>query len=697
MRRVEEPNITVQPRATTTRSHLSVAATCLTLALALVASRPASGQEVLPDPSASLPEQSPDASALSLEQLLSVEIESVFGASKSLQKITEAPAAVTVVTADEIARFGWRTLADVLRNVRGFYVTNDRTYEYVGTRGFLRPGDYSTRVLLTIDGRRVNDNVFDQALIAEGFQLDLADAERIEIIRGPSSSLYGSSAFFGVVNVVTKSATAGRSADVTVGGGTLGHGEIRLRGRHTFASGVSVSGSGGETSEDGVTSLYYPEYDAADTNFGLAIGRDYLRRQNLFGRVDYRGWSFVGGYNQRRRGLPTGAYEVLFNRDSWVLDTHGRLDASWSGHLGGWTSTLRGSYDRYEFTGSYSYDWDEEPSTPAVDYIDRARGHWWSSEAQFSRTFSARHEVTAGVETRFNTTQRQYSYLEQPYEFLWSDDRRTTVAGFYLQDQIRVHRRLLLNLGLRQDHYAEFQDPIKPRLAAIYQPGPETTVKVMYGNAFRAPNVFESHYLIPGQWTERPDLHPEAIRTFETIVEHYAGKRLRLSAGTFHYAVDDLIDFTNDADGLLLFANLGTARASGVEAEVEAKWPSGLQTRVSYSYANARITDTSEPLSNSPRHLTQALISTPVYRNIFASVTLQALSARLSRTGATVPAYVRPDISITSPLFSARARMSLVVNNLTNTSYCDPVGDDFAQDTVAQNGRTARLFVTWGF
>lgn len=133
-------------------------AAVLLATLALLAPMPAVAQQPAPGD---------DASALSLEQLLDVEVESVFGASKSLQKITEAPASVTIVTADEIERFGWRTLADVLKNVRGFYVTTDRSYAYIGARGFQPPGDYSTRVLITLDGFRLNDNIFDEALLEE--------------------------------------------------------------------------------------------------------------------------------------------------------------------------------------------------------------------------------------------------------------------------------------------------------------------------------------------------------------------------------------------------------------------------------------------------------------------------------------------------------------------------------------------------
>src|SRR5882757_410925 len=93
-----------------------------------------------------------DPSELSLEQLVNIQVESVFGASKYEQKVTEAPASISIVTSDEIKKFGYRTLADALRSVRGLYVAYDRNYYYLGFRGFLRPGDYNIRELFLVDG-----------------------------------------------------------------------------------------------------------------------------------------------------------------------------------------------------------------------------------------------------------------------------------------------------------------------------------------------------------------------------------------------------------------------------------------------------------------------------------------------------------------------------------------------------------------
>lgn len=143
----------------------------------------------------------PDLTEMSLEDLMEIEVDSVYGASKYLQKVTQAPASISIVTAEEIQKYGYRTLADVLRSVRGFYITYDRNYSYVGVRSFARPGDYNSRILVLVDGHRVNDNIFDQASLGTDFPVDVDLIDRVEVIRGPNSSLYLASAFLGVVNV----------------------------------------------------------------------------------------------------------------------------------------------------------------------------------------------------------------------------------------------------------------------------------------------------------------------------------------------------------------------------------------------------------------------------------------------------------------------------------------------------------------
>src|ERR1035441_10335573 len=111
-----------------------------------------------------------DVMSLSIEQLAQAK---VFTASRHLEDSRQAPSSVSIIDAEEIRRYGWRTLGDVLNSLRGFYASYDRQYTYLGVRGVLRPGDYDSRILLMVNGHRLNDNVYDSAQIGREFPLDL--------------------------------------------------------------------------------------------------------------------------------------------------------------------------------------------------------------------------------------------------------------------------------------------------------------------------------------------------------------------------------------------------------------------------------------------------------------------------------------------------------------------------------------------
>ena len=124
-----------------------------------------------------------------IEELMGIQVASVHGAAKRDQRVTDAPSSVTIITAQDILTFGWRSLAEALASARGFYTTYDRNYAYLGARGFGRPSDFNNRTLLLVDGHRLNDNVYDGAGIGTDFPIDVSLIERIEVIRGPGAAL----------------------------------------------------------------------------------------------------------------------------------------------------------------------------------------------------------------------------------------------------------------------------------------------------------------------------------------------------------------------------------------------------------------------------------------------------------------------------------------------------------------------------
>ena len=217
---------------------------------------------VLVTPAAAAPQAKSnpaDLTEMSLDELLSVEI---YSASKFLQKTSEAPAAVSVVTAADIKSYGYRTLADILASVRGLFVTGDRAYQYLGVRGFNRPGDFNSRILLLVDGYRVNDANYDTASIGQEFFLDVDLIERVEIVHGPGSSIYGSSAFFGVVNVITKGSRDFNRAQASGEVASFGTTKARLAYGKQFDNGAELLLSATRQSSRG-QDLYFPRVQQA--------------------------------------------------------------------------------------------------------------------------------------------------------------------------------------------------------------------------------------------------------------------------------------------------------------------------------------------------------------------------------------------------------------------------------------------------
>ena len=170
-------------------------------------------------PTAASAQNSADSGALSLEDLLNVEVSS---ASKYAQNAAEAPSSVTVITAEEIEKNGYRSLVDILGSMTGFYVRTNGNYKILGVRGFAPQDSAGGRILLLINGHAINDNIDDAAPIEDTFPIDLDLIDRIEVVRGPNSSLYGADAFFGVVNVITRTGASTRGAVVSADAGTYG-------------------------------------------------------------------------------------------------------------------------------------------------------------------------------------------------------------------------------------------------------------------------------------------------------------------------------------------------------------------------------------------------------------------------------------------------------------------------------------------
>jgi outer membrane receptor for ferrienterochelin and colicin len=662
-----------------------------TLLILLISSEPEAA-------SATALSQSADFLDLPIEKLRTIEVETVTGASSYLQKVTEAPSSVSVITADDIRKFGYRTLADILRSVRSFYVTNDRDYSYAGIRGFNRPGDYNTRLLLLVDGHRINDNLYGQAPIGTEFMLDVDLIKRIEFIRGPGSSLYGSNAFFGVINIITKTTKDVNGPEISTSAASLDtyYGRVTYGKENPGSLKVILSGTSYDST--GARHLYYPEFDTPSNNNGIANKDDGDRFKSAFMKLSYQDFTLEGAYGLRKKGIPTASFGTVFNDSAnSTSDEHSYLDLSYR-HDYGHESSVTGRiyYDAYNFIENYAYDY-----PPVTVNRDTGTGRWWGGEFRYNGILFGSHKVTAGAEYQDNIHQDQANYDLDPYSLYLDIDKDSYLWALYAQDEYRMFDTVLLNIGVRHDSYSTFGSETNPRLALIYSPLGKTTFKLVYGTAFRIPNVYEFYYDDGSTQKANPDLKPEKITTYELICEQYLGSHVRSSLSAFHYRINDLISQTTDPlDGLVQYRNISRVEADGGEMELEGTWSDGIRGRISYTFQKTRDQSTGEILTNSPEHLAKVNIIVPLpNESLFLDPEIQYTGRRKTSTGGYAGDFSVVNLTVFSQELTKGLEASVSVYNLFDRRYGDPTAGppQQIQNMIEQDGRNYRVKLTYHF
>ncbi len=639
-----------------------------------------------------------DLSKLSLDELLNVEVETVYGASKYLQKIAQAPASVSIVTAEEIRLFGYRTLADLLRGVRGFYISNDRNYSYVGARGFARPGDYNTRVLLLVDGHVMNDNVYDQAALGTEFPVDVDLIERVEVIRGPSSSLYGTSAFFAVINIVMRTGRDLSGLEAAAEAGSLGTYRVRgSYGAHT-ARDLDWLVSGTMYRSAGQTSLYFPEFDSPQNNNGIASDLDRDAFGSAFARFAFGGLTVQAAYGSRDKYVPTAAFDTVFDDPRFhTIDRHVYVDARLDRRIGATDVTARVAFDSYRYFGQYPVNRGTPDVPVAVLNPDYANGDWLTGELKVSRKVCGRHQLTAGADVRYSLLQEQGNYDVDPYVVYLDDRRHLSNMGTYIQDDFPVGRHLVISAGVRQDYYQTFGATANPRGAVIYNPRETTVVKLLAGRAYRAPNVYELYYEVPGE-RSNPGLRPERIATYEAVLEQRIGRRVRVTGSVFRNNISGLIteqiDPTSDA---IVYQNLTDVRALGVEGEFEARWPNGGRVNGALSVQRADQEPSGDHLTNSPRELGKLAFLLPLRKDTLAGIEVQYVGSRLTLGGAEAAGYTLANVTLVDQRLVKGLGLTFGVYNLFNQRYGDPGAEEHVQDIIWQDGRRLRVGLVYRF
>jgi iron complex outermembrane recepter protein len=537
----------------------------------------------------------------SLEDLLLTEVAggssnvAVSTAGRMTQGADLAPAVTDVVTWQEIQRLGLRNMAEVLRRLSGMQARSDYVSANLVVRG-VGPGDFNNRVLVLLDGMRLNNNIYDAPALDRDFPVDISQIERVEFTPGPGSALYGGNALLGVVNVVTFKADQLRGSRVQFRQAPAGNSEVAL--------------SHGQRLEDGSEWVFlaswltdpHPErtleQSSEEWRRVQPFDWDRARRASLSYRRE--GLVLRAGADDRLRGsaFPSGDEEFRQSTESFQ---HRYAQASYEAQLGtAWDLNASLSWQQNFYRSDDPYP------DGSTFYRFEAIGRWLNGELRVGRALGDAHYLLVGADAQRDIRQQfRYNVLSPKFE---SNNTQANRLGLFVQDEWRLGERQRLILGARHDSLSGQTSRWNPRLAYVWSPAPGSSLKASYGTAFRTPNRFETG---SNTLRERAVSSAERLRSFDVSWDGQWGGVWRYRASAYRMRLIDPI--ASDIYSRGFFINAEPIRSSGIELSAEARWPSGWQLGLKWSRERTRQGEDNYPLSYSPKQMLRWSASTPVW------------------------------------------------------------------------------------
>ena len=475
----------------------------------------------------------------------------------------------------------------------------------------------------------------------------------------------------------------------------------------------TVYDSAGET-------LFFPEFNSPASNNGIVSNADDEVHEHALATISYRGFTLQGVFSQREKGTPIAYFGTLFGDPrTRNFDDHQYFSLQYQHAMGkNWQLDARTSYDQYRLTAPLAL----APPTPGgpsgVDQYS-IRGNWWTGEVRLTRVLWKKHKVTFGSEVRDNLRQDQGDFISASNTFE-QDLSSSWNWGIYVQDDYTITSKLSLTAGVRHDRYprgtvhdivdnqpaanvalTSFGGATNPRFGFIYHPHETTTFKLLYGSAYRAPEVYESAPDIGVFVVDNLALKPETIKSFELVAQQQLGPHFLLSGSVFHNRTEHLITLQPDTNsGELVYANAGGVQATGTEIVFTGRSSSGIQGSASLSFVSGKDSSPGDhALSNSPGQMAKINVSIPLARKqLLAGIEGQFVGPRGTLAGNTAGAFQVFNVTLLSHVFSEQhLDVSASLYNILGKRYSDPARPEDPEDTIQQDGRNFRITVTFRF
>ena len=658
---------------------------------------------------------------LSLEELMNVK---VVTASGYMQTALEAPSTITVITARQIEERGYEQLEDALRDIPGIDMIHINGYAptLIYFRGMY--GAENLRALLMIDGIAENNIIGTNDMAGPAYSLH--NAERIEIVWGPVSALYGANAFGGVINIISKKGADINGLHAEEGFGTFNTSFEKIsiglkKSNFEFAAAGTLYSSDGPKFRN-----RDPNYSNSFVNkaYSFNSSLSYYAKKSIttLGFRTYNtpmGWGTFFNSPTVFLGLPSQGYENKGVLGLLAREVRGEKGGLISPYLRTWF--LQNEFkpnDKfnlltrivYRETGtkddSYAYltlDGKKLIRAIVTNYSNRIFG-----EFKVNYNLSKKQMLSAGLDYYRDNVERGSRQATIDTSTVYLIDGRDIVSNLYstfLQRQYDIRTnfgsylqyilktdllgKTNVTLGARYDNNSYFGSSLNPRIAIVNQPGNAFTFKLQFGSAFRAPTNSEI--------TQAPsnfELKTEKIKTYEVNAIYSASKNVRLQLNLFRNELTDVIIITG-LTGLNPNKNPGTQKTNGIEGSMDVLLTKNISGFINFTYQDAQGQNLATHLSGEVPGVAKYKGNARVTMNV-EDIFSMSLSGnwvgrrRVPRTDpyGAVAGYFLTNFVITSgDLFNKGIRASLNIHNLFNTKWLDPgfrTADGFLFSTVLE-------------
>lgn len=531
--------------------------------------------------------------------------EVVVSASRTEMEVKDAPASVVVISREQIVERQANNLADVLRDVVGIQFSKSGSLSS-GSPLRIR-GSEADHVLILIDGKRLSmDPSFQNTRELERIRMD--DVERVELVKGPASALYGSSAMGGVINIITRRPTTDttevyinhKSSDasslqtnmgVYLQGAKRGNFSWTLAAARNYTSNLSFAPGQQEYPSGTEVPINFKGIWEFDADNSLQLDLRYIKEHTEYD-LYYKNPLYTPYY-----------MENDITRWDYGLEYKGKSEeANWQ--LRWYRSNWEKDQDSYRKGSRVWYDFDLIKSNQDV------------FEGQLTRSLSERHLVSLGgmftrewiESTRLLTGGVNGTGADSEHDI--ERNGVTKIAGkknrdnyaLYLQDEWKINNKWLLIPAVRVEEYEDFSAEVTPRLGITYFVKPGLRLKANVATGYRAPTLLELYrYTTPTGMRGNPKLQPETSVSAELSVEK-DWQRHSAKLAIYRNEVEDLIVMERQAAGYYMNVNVDETLLQGVELSTKHRLTPAVNLYFGYSYLHAENSKTNTRLRYRPQH-----------------------------------------------------------------------------------------------